>query len=145
MSILILNSFELYLKPIPYYQNFIDFITNKKSTASYYSFFDKKTPTDYEIYFFLKSKIKNNDSIFVWGNNAQLYKMTEIPPPGKYVVAYHIENDRHSIRKTIESIRKTKPRFIIIMSYQTNNIPFSLSGYAPKIEIKEALIYERIF
>ena len=30
---------------------------------------------------------KKSDNIFIWGNNAQVYKLTEKLPPGRYTVA----------------------------------------------------------
>ena len=38
----------------------------------------------------IKLYAKPSDNIFIWGNNAQVYKLTNKLPPGKYAVAYHI-------------------------------------------------------
>lgn len=140
----ILSNFHFFGKSTGYYKNFASFITNKKSTTSYQAFFDKKTPIDYEIALYLKPKINKTDSIFIWGNNAQVYKLTGSLPPGKYVVAYHITNYKDGILNTENAISKIKPKFIIIMPDQ-QNIPFVISSYSPRISIGNALIYERIF
>lgn len=141
--ILVLSNFHFFDKSTAYYQNFINYILNKKSSTAYRAFFDKKTSTDYEIGLFLKPKISNNDSIFIWGNNAQLYKIIGALPPGKYVVSYHIRDYKDGILNTENAINKVKPRFILIMPDQ-NNIPFLLSRYSARIKIGDALIYERV-
>ncbi|MEK7534180.1 MAG: hypothetical protein AAB600_02470 [Patescibacteria group bacterium] len=141
--VFVFSNFHFFDKSIAYYKNFIMFIADKKSITSYETFFDKKTPIDYEIALFLKPKIRKNDSIFIWGNNPQVYKMVGVLPPGKYVVAYHITGYKDGILNTKNSISKVKPKFIVIMPDQ-HTVPFSLSGYFPRIKIGNALIYERI-
>lgn len=142
-TVFIFNNFLFFNKSIAYYPNFISFIIDKQSSISYKAFFDKKTPIDYEIALFLKSKINNKDSIFIWGNNPQVYKMTGALPPGKYVVAYHISGNKDGILNTKNAISKARPKFIVIMPNQPP-IPFSLSGYFARFEIDKVLIYERI-
>jgi len=141
--VFVFSNFHFFSKSISYYQNFISFVANKKSTTSYQTFFDRKTPVDYEIAFFLKPKINQKDKIFIWGNNPQLYKMVEALPPGRYFVAYHITGYKDGILDTKNSINKIKPKFVVIMPDQ-KTIPFSISSYLPRIEIGNALIYERI-
>lgn len=141
--VFVFSNFHFFSKSLAYYQNFISFLANKKSTISYEAFFDKKTPIDYEIALFLKPKVNNNDSIFIWGNNPQVYKMVGRLPPGRYVVAYHITGYKDGILNTKNAINKVKPKFVVIMPDQ-QTIPFSLSGYLPRIKIDNALIYERV-
>jgi len=141
--VFVFSNFHFFDKSIAYYKNFIMFIADKKSITSYEAFFDKKTPIDYEIALFLKPKIRKSDSIFIWGNNPQVYKMVGVLPPGRYVVAYHITGYKDGILNTKNSINKVKPKFIVIMPDQ-QAVPFSLSGYLPRIKIGNALIYERI-
>lgn len=131
-------------KSINYYHNFLSYTKGERAMAQYQAFFDPNTPFDYEIARFIKPKLTRSDTIFVWGNNAQLYQMTSTVAPTKYVVAYHISSysDGKSNTKTV--IEKTRPRFIVIMPDQ-EMFPFSLIGYFQKIEINKASIYERLF
>jgi len=141
-TILIFNKFNFFQKPISYYQNFIDFITYKKSVSEYQAFFDRQTPVDYEVALFLKSKINNNDSIFVWGNNPQLYKIVGVAPLTKYITAYHTLNYKEgvSVAQTLQNINS---RFIVITS-NPESMPFSLSNYSSGIRIQNVVIYERL-
>lgn len=144
--LLILKSFSFYPleKNILYYQNIFDFIIGKIDVASYQSFFDKRTPLDYEIVQFIQPKMKTTDSIFIWGNNAQVYKLINTLPPGKYIVAYHITNYPDGFTNTKIALEKKKPKFIITMPGQTP-MPFSLANYFHKINIYNIVIYERFF
>lgn len=143
--IIVFKNFGFYgfQKTIFYYKNFLAYMYGGKETVSYSAFFDKKTPTDYEIARFIKPKLGRNDSIFVWGNNAQLYKLTNTIPVTKYIVAYHISNYKDGIPATKTTLEKTKPKFIVIMPNQ-RPIPFSLTDYFHRIQINNASIYERI-
>ncbi|MDO8659732.1 MAG: glycosyltransferase family 39 protein [Candidatus Parcubacteria bacterium] len=131
-------------KNINYYQNFVAYVSGKKTMISYQKFFDRNTPFDYEIARFIKPKLNKNDTIFIWGNNAQLYQLTEVTAPTKYVVAYHITNYKDGIETTKNGIEKTRPKFIVVMPNEQIP-PFSLINYSKKIEIDKVIIYERIF
>lgn len=143
--IIVFKNFAFYNFPktIFYYKNFLAYMYAGKETVSYSAFFDKKTPTDYEIARFIKPRLGRNDSIFIWGNNAQLYKLADTTPATKYIVAYHISNYKDGISATKITLEKTKPKFIVIMPNQ-RPIPFSLTDYLHRIQINNALIYERI-
>lgn len=142
--ILIITNFWFYGKTIFYYQNFIAFITGSRSVSSYREFFDKATPIDYEISGFLKSHTTKNDGIFIWGNNAQVYAMTNKLPPSRYTVAYHITSYKNAISETQNAINSKKPKFIVVMPNQ-KTLPFPLLGYKERIKLENVLIYERIF
>jgi len=131
-------------KSINYYQNFISYVMGKKTMDAYQGFFDRKTPFDYEIARFIKPKLSSNDTIFVWGNNAQLYQIVGVVAPTKYIVAYHISNYQDGPISTMTALEKTKPKFIVIMA-SGNPIPFPLINYFLKININNAAIYERLF
>lgn len=142
LCIIIYKSFHFYGKTNTYYQNFWNFITGQKSISAYQRFFDKNTPIDYMIAAFINRTAKADDSIFVWGNNAMIYKLTNKLPLGKYTVAYHMTQNKESLQETTTSIETKKPRFIIVMPNQPS-LPFSLSNYQPVRYIDTAIIYER--
>jgi len=129
---------------INYYKNFTSYIMGKKTTTAYQNFFDTRTPLDYEIALFIKPKLNKNDTIFIWGNNPQLYQIIGIVAPTKYVVSYHITDYADGPITTQRALEKMKPKFIVIMP---NNSPFvfDLTDYSLKIDIKHAKIYERFF
>jgi hypothetical protein len=131
-------------KSISYYQNFISYVMDQKTMFSYQAFFDKKTPTDYEIMRFIKPKLSPNDTIFIWGNNAQLYQLTNVVAPTKYIVAYHISNYKDGLTTTQTAIRKTKPKYIVAMP-DSGQVPFSLANYSKIFIINNVSIYERTF
>ncbi len=136
--------FSRFDKGIGYYQNFISYVMGQRTMTSYQAFFDQDTPSDYEIARFIKPKLNKNDTIFVWGNNPQLYQLVGVVAPTKYVVAYHISNYKDGPATTKQGLDQTKPKFIVIMA-SNNSIPFSLINYSRIININNATIYERIF
>ncbi len=137
-------SFWFFIRFPFYYTNFISFITNGESVSNYQAFFDRKTPVDYELASYIDSNTSKNDSIFIWGNNAQVYKLTNKLPPGKYTTAYHITSYPDGVSNTKKGILVKKPKAIIVMP-NVGRIPFALMDYREKIKIDNVLIYERIF
>jgi len=142
--IIVIKSFWFFSRFPSYYTNFISFVTNQKSVSSYQAFFDRKTPVDYKLATYISLHTNPRDSIFIWGNNAQLYKLTDKLPPGKYAVAYHITSYPDGISNTKTGILMKKPKLIVIMP-NAKRIPFSLLNYREKIIIDNVLVYERIF
>jgi hypothetical protein len=142
--IAILLSFNFYIKTIFYYQNFATFMLNKQSVTAYEKFFDGSTPRDYEIANYINLYAKKSDNIFLWGNNAQVYKMTNKLPPGKYTTAYHITGYKDGPSNTETGLIINKPKFIIVMP-NVSKYPFSLAGYDRKINLEGIDIYERLY
>ena len=141
--IAVLLSFTFFVKTIFYYQNFISFVLGQKSVAKYQSFFDGNTPNDYVVASFINLYAKSSDNIFIWGNNAQVYKLTEKLPPGRYSVAYHITSYKDGIENTRNGLKASKPRFIIIMP-NASMYPFEMPQYFERININNIIIYEKI-
>jgi hypothetical protein len=117
---------------------------NKQSVTAYESFFDQSTPRDYEIANFINLSAKTSDNLFIWGNNAQVYKLTNKLPPGKYTVAYHITSYKDGYSNTKAGLDTAKPKFIVVMP-NVSKFPFSLAGYDRRINIEGVNIYEKLY
>ena len=126
-----------------YYLNFINFNLGKKSLYKYQAFFDRRTPRDYDIANYIMMNTNPDDDIFIWGDNAQLYKLANKTPILRYTVAYHMTYFPKGITEMKNAIEIKKPKFIIIMP-TTEAFPGSLNNYIEKINIQEAFIYEKI-
>lgn len=137
------KNFDIYKKNLAYYENFFAYMMQKKDLTSYQTFFDADMPRAYEVAQFLKLHTKKHDTVFVWGNPAQVYKMSDTQPPGKYTVAYHITNSRENLIETTKALSRKKPRFIVLLSSKT--YPFDLSSYRYVYSIRGASIYESLF
>lgn len=142
----IILSFYFKLHPIKYtvmyYTNFLSFISNQKTLASYMTFFDRVTLRDQHVSEYLKSHTQKNATVLLWGNSAQIYVLSYTLPPGKYTVAYHIAHNKKAIAEMNVSLKKNPPVYIAIFPDQAV-IPFSLSNYHYKITIDEVAIYEK--
>lgn len=140
--IAVLLSFNFYIKTVFYYPNFVSFLFSNQSVNSYQKFFDKSTPGNYEITNYINLYALPKDNIFIWGNNPQIYYLTNKLPPGKYTVAYHITSYKDGISNTKKGLDINKPRFIVIMA-NAGSYPFSLVGFYPRININGSIIYEK--
>ena len=144
VSFVIINiNFKFHGKLLAYYSNLLAFCSDKQDLNSYQSFFDINTPKDYELARYIKSNTKSADSIFIWGNNAQLYKLTNKPPILRYTVAYHITNYPNAISEMDNAINTKKPKLIIIMP-NVGSFPLALNNYNEKVNIRDVKIYEKV-
>ncbi len=142
--IFIATNFWIYSKSVQYYTNFTTYLTGMKTGDAYQSFFDRIVPRDYEIAEYIKLHAKPNQTLFVWGDSGQLYKLTNMLPPGRYIVAYHITSNQKTMTETKLALEQNPPTFIVLLPNQ-DALPMSLRNYEERIILGGAIIYERIF
>ena len=140
--LILITNFNYYKKTTSYYLNFISFMTYQKSVYDYENFFDRNTPRDYEVASFINNYGNEDSKIFVWGNNAQIYKLTNKLSLGRYAVEYHIVGYEDGLDNTKENLIKKSPEYIIIMP-NVSKYPFSLKNYKLRINLKGVSIYEK--
>ncbi len=131
-------------RTIRYYDNSVSFVVGAKDVNSYQNFFDRKTPRDYEIAQYIKTRTNSSDNVFIWGDSAQIYALSNKLPPGKYTVAYHITQYENALYETERALRKSNPKYVVILT-ESRSFPFSLPGYDNKMFFQDGIIYERSF
>ena len=130
-------------KTVNYYGNFVQFATGQKNIREYRSFFDRRTPTYYDVAQYIKMHTQKNDPVFLWGNAAQVYTISETLPTGRFTVAYHIVGREGAIAETDKAIEKVKPKYIAV--FGDVQVPgISLKQYNYKVTIDSVKVYERI-
>lgn len=98
-----------------YYQNFFDYISERKLQAEYFNYFDSRTSTNYEVANYLVTRTQPLDTIFVWGDNSFLYVLSERPPATKFIQAHHLSTiDPKNYDSVIQRLKETNPKFIIV-------------------------------
>ena len=127
---------------LPYYHNFLSFLTDKKSITDYQAFFDRNTPRDYAVADYLALHTDTGDEVFIWGNSPQIYYLSGTLPAGRYAASYHIST-KPSLEETEQLLRDNPPRYLIIMP-GTELFPFTIPQYSYKLTIIDSAIYERI-
>lgn len=142
LVVFVYRSFSFYDKTLGYYQNFLQYTFDGKSTTSYQAFFDHVTPRDYAIANFMFSH--KNKTFFVWGNSGQIYKLTNTLPPGRFIVAYHMTMSKQNYLETQNVLDKKLPDFIIVLPKQ-DIPPISFAHYRENFRIGDATIYEYIY
>ncbi len=142
-TIAVHHSFILEDEFTKYYSNFIKFTLNKKTLTEYQVYFDKITPLDYEVANYINSNTNDNESVLIWGNNAQVYKLTNKTPLFRYTVAYHVSFFPTGLSDMQNAITTKKPKLIITMP-NVPDFPLPLTGYNEKIDIHGAKVYEKV-
>lgn len=118
-----LNFYQFYYYPtLPYYQNFLSFVTGNKTHNDYLVYFDSKTPTTYKIAQSLVASTRPQDRIFIWGTNPELYALTRRLPPGRFTTSFHI-TDFNGNAETMAALAKTPPEYIIFNLKETRSLP----------------------
>lgn len=128
-----------------YYGNFLMLVAQQKTYRQYIASFDKvATVRDYTLAEYINLHKKSGDSLFVWGDSGQLYGLTHMTPPGKYIVKYHMISSRQSLLETAQALKKVSPTFVVILPKQ-GYPPYGLNNYHIVFSINDAYIYEKVF
>lgn len=113
------------LEPRSYYKNWFDFISERKSFDDFANYFDSRTTNSYAIGNYIKSVTKPNDSIFVWGDAAFVYVLSERPAATKFIQAHHLTTiDRKNYDLVLAEVIRKNPKVIVI----ENPVHFSFEG-----------------
>lgn len=144
LVIFLAKNFSLYSKTTQYYQNFISYVIGSKDTLSYQRFFDRVTPRDYALSSYINTHKKANDTLFVWGNSGQIYRLTNMLPPGRYIVEYHIQATPQTLQETALALQKTPPRFVVLLS-NSSAFPFRMRHYKEVFSVEGGYVYERTY
>ena len=119
-----------------YYQNFFDYISERKSWEEYASYFDTRTLDYYEAAQYINHNTYPNDPIFVWGDVASVYVISQRPSATKFIQAHHLTTiPAKNYDLIMERLVKFQPKYILISKI---HFPF------PKLEIFVAKNYRPV-
>jgi len=137
--IFVVKKYDFYFyKTIAYYQNFYQ----KGNSVSY---FGSQVNSVYNISKYIVANTSVNDKIFIWGDEPNIYALSNRLPVGRYTVAYHI-SDFNAYEETIAALKKSPPP--IIVYYSMSSRPFIALDefindfYLPEIQIGQALLFK---
>ncbi|HBL51700.1 MAG: hypothetical protein A3D24_02620 [Candidatus Blackburnbacteria bacterium RIFCSPHIGHO2_02_FULL_39_13] len=111
-----------YYPTIPYYQNFVSFITGQKSKQDYYKHFDQKVQTTYDLAQYLVLRTSKDDRIFIWGTEPEVYALSHRVPASRYITSFHI-SDFKGEEETLNSLQDKKVKYIILDTREERNLP----------------------
>lgn len=133
-------------KSLTYYANFIKFLGGNENLYTYRQYFGRDINKYYEIGKYVKANSKKSDKILIWGDDPQIYSISDRVPAVRYSVIYHMKEYDPNFLITSSGITRNKPKIVVIMSggdREWQSYPFSLENYKLKITIMGADIYER--
>jgi len=107
---------------IPYYQNFLKFITGRINKNDYFRFFGDKVNNDYQLAKLIKQAVPADNRVFIWGDGVCIYALAQRLPPGRYTVNYHIF-DFNGFEETIKTIKEKQPPVIIKLNSGKQSFP----------------------
>lgn len=140
---IIAKNFGVYSTTSRYYENFFSFVTGTKTVEDYQGFFDKSVVRDYALADYITSHKQANSTLFVWGNSAQIYKLANMLPPGRYTVAYHITTNQQTLEETAKVLQQTMPTYVIILG-NASPFPYHLTHYQERFGNEDGFVYEKI-
>lgn len=102
---------------VPYYVNFVQYITQQKNLEEYRNFFDPRVNQTYRLGEYIKRSTLPQDRVFIWGDEPGVYALGERLPLGRYTVAYHVV-DFNGYEETMRAWEKQPPKVVLEMDYE---------------------------
>lgn len=97
------------------YQNFFDYISERKSWEDYINYFDGRTANDYRVAEYIIHNTDPNDPIFVWGDVASIYTISGRPAATKFIQAHHLTTiNPRNYDLIIDRLLTYQPKFIVV-------------------------------
>lgn len=102
---------------VPYYVNFVKYITQQRGLEEYRNYFDPRVNQAYQLGEYLKRSTLPQDRVFIWGDEPGVYALGERLPVGRYTVAYHVV-DFNGYDETMQAWEKQPPKVVLVMDYE---------------------------
>ncbi len=134
---------------VGYYQNFLSYLLGSKSYSQYQTWFDPRTARLVALANFLVNENKPNDSLFVWGNEPDLYFLTKLKPATPFITAYHLLSVPQAKTTGLRQLQTTPPKFVVTINNISERydelLTFIQNNYQPIFYYQEeAVIWQRM-
>lgn len=106
---------------VPYYRHFFTYVTGQADRTSFYRTFDRRVPRNYALATRLRQLTLPGEQIYVWGNDPEVYVMSNRLPATKLVTSFHV-NDLDYYQTTLNHLEANPPAAIVIM--ENEPLPF---------------------
>lgn len=138
--------YKFYFYPVfRYYYNYYSYLFHQKSLTDYRQFFAPDINDIYQIADKIKSLSSPSDYLYIWGDQAYLYPLSDRLPATKYLVAYHVV-DFNGYDVTQRELRVKTPKLIIYFPQPSRPFPdldnFISEYYFLVDQIGQANIYQ---
>lgn len=98
-----------------YYQHWFEYISERISWEDYINGFDSRTLNSYAVAGYIKENTKPTDPVFVWGDAAFVYVLSDRLPATKFIQAHHLTTiNPKNYDYIISRLQTLKPKFILI-------------------------------
>lgn len=105
--------YKFYFYPtLGYYRNFAGYMSGKIDKKGYFDFFGSGTNQTYQVAQKIREYSDKSDKIFVWGDEAYLYPLSQRLAASKYLVAYHIV-DFGKKDELMRELRSVTPALVV--------------------------------
>lgn len=133
---------------VKYYDNFFELLVGQRSVDDYNNYFDRNVNSIMALNDFLRVNKAEGQVVYVWGDIAWLYAISDVRNPSRYVTSFHVFGVPNGQEEVAEDLIKKAPVYII-------KPPHSI-GYFEKLEklitrdytlvstIEENKIYQRL-
>lgn len=106
--------FKFYAYPVvSYYENWGKWVMGQQSYEAYSQWFNPQVKNNYEIARIVMAGSRDDDRIFVWGDEPMIYALARRLPATKYTVRYHVK-EFGAEKATVEKLKGIPPRYIVL-------------------------------
>lgn len=102
-----------------YYERTANYLLGKIDTATFNQKFNSRMKDNYHAAEIISSS--DDQNLFIWGTNPELYALTKKIPTGRFTVSFHIK-DLKAYEETITAVENSRPQFIVVMKNESEDL-----------------------
>jgi hypothetical protein len=130
-----------------YYQNWFDYVSERKSWPEYVNYFDSRTTNSYAVAQYLDERTGPSEPIFVWGDASFVYVLANRPPATKFIQAHHLSTiPPKNFDLVMERLARYQPKYILVSRPVHFAFPaledFLKRNYRPTTNFLDLYVYE---
>jgi len=89
-------------------------VLGQKDKPAYFSWFDSRVNQTYALASQVVEKVPQEERIFVWGDDPNIYALSRRLPATRFTVSYHVV-EKKAYEETLRALKEQPPRLIIVL------------------------------
>ncbi|MCR4324662.1 MAG: glycosyltransferase family 39 protein [Candidatus Curtissbacteria bacterium] len=132
---------------VKYWKNFFSFASDGRTLSQYNDSYDSNVNKIMALDNFIRSREARGKTVYVWGDIAWLYAISDLNNPSRYVTSFHVFGVPGGREEVINNLRENPPVYIILapssIGYFDELEKLLATSYTHTSTVEDSRIFQR--